>query len=132
MGARNLESSEHGRRIRDPGHLGPDSRGGTTTDDPNVSLLEAVVGTSYTQEEEGKEDDGADDEEDLELSERLESSDRSLRKGEGSWDHGGLDHGWRVTTDDGDHFVSFYLQPGVEPHHDIILENSRVILQQFL
>jgi hypothetical protein len=39
----------------------------------DVSLLEAVVGASDTEEEEGEEDDGADDQQDLELAQWLQS-----------------------------------------------------------
>ena len=41
----------------------------------DVSLLEAVVGASDAKEEEGEEDDGADDQQDLELAQRLQGPD---------------------------------------------------------
>ena len=74
VGPGDLQTLEHGRRVGDTSHFGPDGRGGTAADDADVSLLEAVVGAADTQEQEGQEDDGADDQENLKLAQRLKSS----------------------------------------------------------
>ena len=80
MGPRDLESLEHGGRVRDARHLRPDGGDGAPSDDADVALLEAVVGASDAKEKEGEEDDGADDEKDLELAQRRQRSHRSLRQ----------------------------------------------------
>ena len=80
MGPRYLQTLEHGGRVGDAGHLGPDGGDGPAPNDADVALLETVVGAPDAQEEEGEEDDGADDEQDLELAQRLQRHHRHLRQ----------------------------------------------------
>ena len=85
-----LESLEHGRWVRDTGHLdkgdyvsiigfqvylGSNCGGRATSDDPDVPLLEAVVGAADAKQHEGEEDDGAHNQQDLKLTKGLEGSD---------------------------------------------------------
>ena len=80
MGPRYLEPLEHGGRVGDAGHLGADGGDGPAPNDADVALLEAVVGAADAEEEQGKEDDGADDEEDLELAQRGQRRHRTFRQ----------------------------------------------------
>ena len=61
--------------IRFQVYLGSDCGGRATSDDPDVPLLEAVVGAADAKEHEGEEDDGADNQQDLKLPKGLEGSD---------------------------------------------------------
>ena len=88
MGPRYLQTLEHGGRVGDAGHLGPDGGDGPAPNDADVALLETVVGAPDAQEEEGEEDDGADDEQDLELTQRLQRHHRHLRQP--------VDKGWTL------------------------------------
>ena len=62
--------------------LGSNSRGRSTTNNPDVSLLEAIVGAADAKEHESEEDDGAHNQKDLKLSERLQCRDRIFRESE--------------------------------------------------
>ena len=73
MSARNLEAGEHGGRVRDPCDLGADGGGWPSPDDSDVSLLEAIIRASDSKKHQSEENDGADDEKNLKLSQRLQS-----------------------------------------------------------
>ena len=62
--------------------LRSNSRGRSTTNNPDVSLLEAIVGAADAKEHESEEDDGAHNQKDLKLSERLQCRDRIFRESE--------------------------------------------------
>ena len=60
--------------------LRSNSRGRSTTNNPDVPLLEAVVGAADAEEHESEEDDGAHNQKDLKLSERLQCRDWIFRE----------------------------------------------------
>lgn len=63
------------RKYKVSGHLGSNGGCRATSDDPDVPLLEAVVGAADAEEHEGEEDDGAHNQQDLKLPEGLEGRD---------------------------------------------------------
>ena len=78
MSARNLEAGEHGWRVRDPRDLGADGGGGSAPDDSDIPLLEAIIRATDSEKHQSEENNGADDEKNLKLSQRLKSKGRAI------------------------------------------------------